>query len=424
MTAERLAAFSARLRDERLSDRVHLHPPATETEIAAAEAELGVRFPEGFRALLTTFNGGFFGGRVHGVGVTCCSHLVRVNQRARSADLALPPNLLRFGVNRYGLSNYCFEVPAQQEEVPVLQWPIRGRQSVRVRATGKALLDWLEANAEDPEAMPLPPYNWEDRQAWERYWRRTLDYGSVWFHALGRGESYAIKALPLLRSRGFRRLLFAGTGISLEPKAFAHAGFQVTALDVSPTACEFVRKAPWDEEKMSTFFQVGEPHLENGAYVHRIDRELTRQRKEQEQRPGGTWEVVCADFFNHQPAELYDALFNINSFQGFPPEVQHELAARFFSWLSPGGLCQIQTQNVAARQRGRLEFPFLEAGFLPEERATVNAAVARFNRLPDRERTATRLFEACGVARVLDEAATCRRMDAGAKIVCFVNGGR
>jgi hypothetical protein len=46
-----------------------------------------------------------------------------------------------------------------------------------------------------------------------------------------------------MRVNGFSSILCVGAGISLEPRALAAAGFQVTALDLSPFAIGIAQQA-------------------------------------------------------------------------------------------------------------------------------------------------------------------------------------
>ncbi|HTE16940.1 MAG TPA: hypothetical protein VK689_00995, partial [Armatimonadota bacterium] len=77
----------------------------------------------------------------------------------------------------------------------------------------------------------------------------------------------------------------------------------------------------------------------------------------------GSLSVVTADLFNWNPDQPVDVICNLKSLQGFPAEDQRTLAARFYDWLTPGGYCLVQTQNVQGEARDILEGAFLDVGF-------------------------------------------------------------
>jgi hypothetical protein len=228
-----------------------------------------------------------------------------------------------------------------------------------------------------------------------------------------------VRSLPLLRQRGCRRLLFAGNGISLEPHAFAHAGFEVIALDVAPAACAFVEKVPMDRDLLASFFKVRVPAGREGAGS--VDKDASLKQVDEEYRPGGQLTVVVGDMFAWAPDAPLDAIFNIKSFQGFPPEDQRTLAIRFYGWLAPGGICLVQTQNVQGSERDLLEGAFVQAGFFlhgEKERA----AWRTHNALPQEARDRERFRQEIAAAAAADQAGEARRLDAGEKMVVFIHG--
>jgi hypothetical protein len=93
-----------------------------------------------------------------------------------------------------------------------------------------------------PEPEPLdvdmgwfrPPRDVHDHALWDRYWRDQVTHGLTppLFDMLC---SFTPLVPPLIK-RGAKTLLCAGNGISQEPRALAAAGFEVTAMDLSPAA--------------------------------------------------------------------------------------------------------------------------------------------------------------------------------------------
>jgi hypothetical protein len=208
-------------------------------------------------------------------------------------------------------------------------------------------------------------------------------------------------------------VLFSGNGLSLEPRAFVHLGFAVTSLDVAPIACDLLQHFTF-EGLLHDFFPVY-TERETGGRV--VDPELARQRTEREHVPGGSLEVVNAAFLDYEPDEPFDALFNIDAFQGFAPDTQRRLARRFYDWLSPGGFCLIQTRNVDGERREHLEAAFTDAGFCLSDPSS-RAVWQRQSSVPPRERDRDELK----LAADQDEAGLRARLDSGEKVVSFIHG--
>jgi SAM-dependent methyltransferase len=82
----------------------------------------------------------------------------------------------------------------------------------------------------------LPPRDVHDGAAWDRYWQHDAEEGlsPLW------GDLFCRNG-PLIRclnERGARTVLCAGNGVSQEPRGLAAAGFEVTAMDLSPVALQ------------------------------------------------------------------------------------------------------------------------------------------------------------------------------------------
>jgi hypothetical protein len=75
---------------------------------------------------------------------------------------------------------------------------------------------------------------------------------------------------------------------------------------------------------------------------------------------------VSADLFRHKPPMPYDVIVSVKAFQGFDELRREALARRFFDWLSPGGLCFVETMNVVFQKE--IEAPFRAAGFVEPAR--------------------------------------------------------
>lgn len=241
---------------------------------------------------------------------------------------------------------------------------------------------------EAPEEFIDTPHDWMVPEVWDHYWQRIINnQESIYFHILP-SCSFSPYTLAFLQQRKANRILFAGNGISLEPLAWAHAGFDVTVVDISPTASKFI---------MTQNYELSAHYCPQGG-------QLT---------------VLTEDLFSHTPPACYDALFSIRSFQGFPRKKQVHLAARLYEWLRPGGFCLIETMNVGGEHRTALESAFLRAGFF-EQGHTLRKMHKRLMSIPPDGREA--LKAELQAAIVQDKAEESGRLNRGEKMLQFVHG--
>ena len=95
-------------------------------------------------------------------------------------------------------------------------------------------LDWL-----------FPPDTLVDPAPWDQYWADQLSHGVAGFVHLFCDDGDLVDAM---RAGGLKTVLCVGNGISQEARALASAGFDVTALDLSPFAMDVARESsPPDE---------------------------------------------------------------------------------------------------------------------------------------------------------------------------------
>ncbi len=92
------------------------------------------------------------------------------------------------------------------------------------------------------------------------------------------------------------RILLPGAGRSAEPAALAAAGFDVTVVDVAPSAVAMQRAAI-----------------------------------------GSRGQAIEADLFAWQPDAPFDAIYDQTCLCALPPATLPDYAARLASWLRPGG---------------------------------------------------------------------------------------
>lgn len=85
-----------------------------------------------------------------------------------------------------------------------------------------------------------PPRTTKDAGAWDDYWQRHARHGVA-----GLGDIWVMdgELVDAMRANGLRTVLCVGNGVSQEPRALAWAGFDVTALDLSPYATALASSA-------------------------------------------------------------------------------------------------------------------------------------------------------------------------------------
>lgn len=82
------------------------------------------------------------------------------------------------------------------------------------------------------------PTNVNDAEGWNYFWKFLipLEHYELQFDIFDDSDFL----IPFLKKLGYQSILCAGNGISLEPYALAYAGFDVTALDVSGYANQYL----------------------------------------------------------------------------------------------------------------------------------------------------------------------------------------
>jgi hypothetical protein len=119
-----------------------------------------------------------------------------------------------------------------------------------------------------------------DAMFWDQWWKDRLSRGSAhWFmfpmieaplvqcrgrlHDLANSDHLLI---AIMAEYGLRTILCAGSGMSQEPRALAEAGFEVTALDLSPIALRVAEAFELDSYSVSYFCGL-EAHRTGGHPV-------------------------------------------------------------------------------------------------------------------------------------------------------------
>ena len=97
-----------------------------------------------------------------------------------------------------------------------------------------------------------PPRDVHDSVAWDRYWQYEDDEGLT--PALYDMFCRDGPLIQCLNGRGAKTVLCAGNGMSHEPRALAAAGFEVTAMDLSPVALQLADKWELSPEDLDFFY--------------------------------------------------------------------------------------------------------------------------------------------------------------------------
>ncbi len=197
-------------------------------------------------------------------------------------------------------------------------------------------------------SLPRPPADWRDVPGWDSYWkqvvaRRIPDRYDPYVTPF---DAYTVTnhVVRLVR-RGSQRILFVGNGISLLPRAFAHAGFDVVALDVSRVATEYGFAYVPSSAEMALFFQLDEGD-NRGNFVDRYH------------RPGGHVVYSCGDLFDDgvEPGP-FDLIWSSASLQGFAVGDLVRAIGALDRRLAAGGECHVRIVNApGVLERIRDEF--------------------------------------------------------------------
>lgn len=108
---------------------------------------------------------------------------------------------------------------------------------------------------DDDISWLYPPVGPADVAAWDHYWSEQVRHGlgpSIFDMC-----SDDRNLVHVMNIEGMRNILCAGNGISQEPRALAHAGFQVVALDKSPQATELAQRFEFTKECFEFFCNAG-----------------------------------------------------------------------------------------------------------------------------------------------------------------------
>jgi hypothetical protein len=191
--------------------------------------------------------------------------------------------------------------------------------------------------------LPQIPKDWDDRGAWETYYREYCleERWKSWPSLDDLGWGFVSQ----LAERQYRAIWFPGCGASLAPRLYAALGFDVFASDVSQAAIDF---QGWT---------MTQPLSELG--VSRLIEDATGESLDDEPC---TFEAVVHDLAEPLP-KTFDAVLNHLSYHGFSARRLPDIARSHAGALREGGMAIFVMGNVSRSKREPLEVPLSDAGF-------------------------------------------------------------
>ena len=173
---------------------------------------------------------------------------------------------------------------------------------------------WLPARTVDDDCRWLyPPGDLLDPKAWDQYWNDQLSHG-MWPPLIDMFCDDR-RLIKVISQHAMKRILCAGSGISMEPRVLAAAGFDVVALDISPRALEIARAFSPNDKILKRYFDIGSL------------------------RPGGRIAYVVGDILD--PAKApgpFDMIIERLTAQNYPEPQRARLLTALAARLSPQGI--------------------------------------------------------------------------------------
>lgn len=199
--------------------------------------------------------------------------------------------------------------------------PVRGLARISAEPERLRLIE--QADEIDLRSGRFPPESVRDAAGWDRYWRYqiTEEDDDGWFYF-----ELAPVLVPAFLAAGFHTLLDVGCGVSLEPGAFAWAGFAVTGLELSQVAVDHAAARPFAEAHASRFFG------ENTQTLRRSD---------------GRVEYVVGDFLDADVCPgTYDVVMSRRTIQHYRDEPLAAALDSLVRRLSPSGALVLHFHNA------------------------------------------------------------------------------
>ncbi|TAF06644.1 MAG: hypothetical protein EAZ77_11895 [Nostocales cyanobacterium] len=180
------------------------------------------------------------------------------------------------------------------------------------------------------------PTNVNDAEGWNYFWKYIISmYPEELLFDLFDDSDFLI---PFLKKLGYQTILCAGNGISLEPYALAYAGFDVTALDVSGYANQYVSNYKISDKELKYISYFSDLNIEE------ISTEILQKVKTVKFVTGSICDAdICPGLFDVIITRRTVQLFNIISQEQVIAAMQSLL-----NRLSPTGLLINHGHNAYA----------------------------------------------------------------------------
>jgi SAM-dependent methyltransferase len=172
-----------------------------------------------------------------------------------------------------------------------------------------------------------PPTSMSDATAWDTYWQNQLSLPMPPMVHMFVDDGALVDAM---RDNQLRTVLCVGNGISLEPKALARAGFDVTALDLSAAAAAIAEQAAPPDEFLVKL--IGGRELMSGGSLRFVTGDLLDPD-------------ICPG--------PYDVIIERKTLQLFAPEVARAAVAAVTARLGRRGIFFSHSHRNLSRDAGR-----------------------------------------------------------------------
>jgi len=169
-----------------------------------------------------------------------------------------------------------------------------------------------------------PPRNLHDPAAWDRYWNGFVSHGfGPGFHDMMAADPETTRVMAEM---GIKTVLRAGSGISQEPRALAEAGFEVTALDLSPLAMKLAQA--WNFSPA----------------------DLPRFLTPEQQKSTGSVRFIVGDLFDLAVCPRpFDMIIERRKLQNFPEEERGRVLDALIARLAKTGIFLSHCHDGSAR---------------------------------------------------------------------------
>lgn len=184
-------------------------------------------------------------------------------------------------------------------------------------------------------------FNASDADGWNLFWKYIISNNQFYYNDFfcSMFSDYH-KLVPLFKKHGYKTILCAGNGISLEPYFFANEEFSVTALDISSEANKFLANFPLNPSDLRGFYQENYPGNKEPA-GNFYQEEISKIK---------SVKLVTGDIFNSDccpgPFDVIITRKTLQCFWGKSGEKTFEGMQALLARLSPHGLLYVHTHNT------------------------------------------------------------------------------